>query len=94
MVLVRGHGNNFMDTHGLLCGHLWGCYMVANIDKTKPYWIVIKSTLRHYGYSIRDVNRVATYAIGPNFSCSWYKFKRDAIARCEALNRDNHTVAQ
>ena len=47
---------------------------------------VVKSTSRHYGYSIKAPSWV-TWAKGPGNTFGWYKLKRDAQAQADAHNR-------
>ncbi len=49
-------------------------------------FVVVKSRLRHYGYSIKAPVGV-TWATGPGNTFGWYKRKADAEKRADELNR-------
>jgi hypothetical protein len=55
-------------------------------------FIVVPSTSRKYGYSIKAPAHV-TWAKGPGNTFGWYKRKRDAQQRCDELNQET-TVEQ
>lgn len=57
------------------------------MEPARPFWIVVPSTSRRYGYSHKDINRVATYALGPDFTCRWYRRKRDAQKAADEFNQ-------
>lgn len=59
----------------------------VKLQQDTSHWVVIKSPFRHYGYSIRDIKGLATYATGPGCSCGWYKYKYAAQQRCDELNK-------
>lgn len=54
---------------------------------TRPHYIADKSQTRKYGYTVRDVNNLTTWFIGPNCTGGWYKKKRDAQQRADVLNK-------
>ena len=49
-------------------------------------WIVVKSTSRQYGYSIKDTSGKTTWAKNPGCSCGWYKYKKDAQHAADVQN--------
>lgn len=51
-----------------------------------PYYIADKSRTRKYGYTVRDVNRLTSWFVGPNCTGGWYKRKSDAQHRADVLN--------
>ena len=51
-------------------------------------FIVIKSLTRKYGYSHQWVGpNCPSYVVGPQHTCHWYKYKREAIKRAEDFNK-------
>ncbi len=42
-------------------------------------FIAIRSTFRHYGYSVQDTLQTTTWFLGRNCTAGWYKYKRDAV---------------
>jgi hypothetical protein len=50
---------------------------------------VIKSVTRSYGYCHQWVGpNCPSYIIGPQNTCHWYRYKRDAVKKAEALNKE------
>ena len=49
-------------------------------------FVVVKSLIRKYGYSIQAPRNI-TWAAGPQHTFGWYRRKSDARKRAEELNR-------
>lgn len=48
---------------------------------------VIKSLTRSYGYSLQWIGPdCPSYIVGPQNSCYWYRYKRDATKRLDVVN--------
>jgi hypothetical protein len=49
-------------------------------------FIVVKSTSRSYGYSLKNTGPVLSWITGPGQTFAWYKYKWAAQARANDLN--------
>ncbi len=48
---------------------------------------VVKNISRGYGYALQDTQPERdSYALGPQRTMGWYKYKRDAVTRAKVLN--------
>lgn len=50
-------------------------------------FIVVKSRIRHYGYSIKNTGKSLSWIIGPDQTFGWYKYKRDAQRAADGHNK-------
>ena len=49
------------------------------------YFITIKSPTGK-GYVHKNIGKPASFIVGPNQTCHWYKYKRDAVAAAARFN--------
>lgn len=51
---------------------------------------VIKAINKTYGYVHKWIGpgKCPSYIIGPQNTCRWYRYKRDALARAEDFNKE------
>src|SRR5262249_33560903 len=57
---------------------------------TVDKFVVVKSLTRSFGWAIKAPPNI-TWAMGPDRTFGWYRFKADAEKRAEELNRANCT---